>query len=35
MEQPINAHRAGTISRLNAEVGATVSTGAVICEITG
>jgi acetyl-CoA/propionyl-CoA carboxylase, biotin carboxylase, biotin carboxyl carrier protein len=35
MEQPINAHRAGTISGLNAEVGATVSTGAVICEITG
>jgi len=35
MEQPINAHRAGTISGLTAEVGATVSTGAVICEITG
>jgi acetyl-CoA/propionyl-CoA carboxylase, biotin carboxylase, biotin carboxyl carrier protein len=34
MEQPINAHRAGTISALTAEVGATVSTGAVICEIT-
>jgi acetyl-CoA/propionyl-CoA carboxylase biotin carboxyl carrier protein len=34
MEQPISAHRAGTITGLHAEVGATVSTGAVICEIT-
>jgi acetyl-CoA/propionyl-CoA carboxylase biotin carboxyl carrier protein len=34
MEQPISAHRAGTITGLQAEVGATVSTGAVICEIT-
>ncbi len=33
MEQPINAHRAGTITGLTAEVGATVSTGAVLCEI--
>ncbi len=33
MEQPLNAHRAGTIQGLNAEVGATVSSGAVICEI--
>jgi acetyl-CoA/propionyl-CoA carboxylase, biotin carboxylase, biotin carboxyl carrier protein len=34
MEQPINAHRSGTIRGLTAEVGATVSTGAVLCEIT-
>ncbi len=34
MEQPIKAHRAGTITRLTADVGMTVSTGAVICEIT-
>ncbi|MPZ60741.1 MAG: biotin/lipoyl-binding protein [Propionibacteriales bacterium] len=33
MEQPLNAHKAGTITALNAEVGATVSNGAVICEI--
>ncbi|WP_306512293.1 acetyl/propionyl/methylcrotonyl-CoA carboxylase subunit alpha [Janibacter hoylei] len=33
MEQPINAHKAGTISGLQAEVGATVSNGAVLAEI--
>ncbi|RKN46918.1 biotin carboxylase N-terminal domain-containing protein [Streptomyces hoynatensis] len=33
MEQPINAHRAGTVTSLSAEVGAAVSAGAVICEI--
>jgi acetyl-CoA/propionyl-CoA carboxylase biotin carboxyl carrier protein len=33
MEQPINAHRSGTISGLKAEVGGSVSAGAVICEI--
>ncbi|MGK5532159.1 acetyl/propionyl/methylcrotonyl-CoA carboxylase subunit alpha [Streptomyces sp. URMC 129] len=33
MEQPINAHRSGTVSALKAEVGASVSSGAVICEI--
>ena len=33
MEQPINAHKAGTISGLSAEVGGVVSSGAVICEI--
>jgi acetyl-CoA/propionyl-CoA carboxylase, biotin carboxylase, biotin carboxyl carrier protein len=33
MEQPINAHRAGTITRLTAEVGATVASGAALCEI--
>ncbi|WP_435199778.1 biotin carboxylase N-terminal domain-containing protein [Janibacter sp. GS2] len=33
MEQPINAHRAGTITNLNAEVGATVNNGGVIAEI--
>jgi acetyl-CoA/propionyl-CoA/long-chain acyl-CoA carboxylase, biotin carboxylase, biotin carboxyl carrier protein len=33
MEQPLAAHKAGTISGLTAEVGATVTSGAVICEI--
>ncbi|TFV53576.1 acetyl/propionyl/methylcrotonyl-CoA carboxylase subunit alpha [Blastococcus sp. TF02A-35] len=34
MEQPITAHKAGTVSGLSAEVGAAVTSGAVICEIT-
>ncbi len=33
MEQPLTAHKAGTITGLSAEVGQTVSSGAVICEI--
>ncbi len=33
MEQPLNAHKAGTISNLNADVGTSVTSGAVICEI--
>jgi len=33
MEQPIAAHKAGTISGLSAEVGAAVTSGAVICTI--
>ncbi len=33
MEQPITAHKAGTVSGLSAEVGAAVTSGAVICEI--
>ncbi len=33
MEQPLNAHRSGTIKGITAEVGASVSAGAVICEI--
>ena len=33
MEQPINAHKAGTITGLGAEAGAVVTSGAVICEI--
>jgi acetyl-CoA/propionyl-CoA carboxylase biotin carboxyl carrier protein len=33
MEQPINAHKAGTISALAAQVGQTVGNGAVIAEI--
>ena len=35
MEQPLNAHKAGTVTGLAAEVGATVTNGAVICEIKG
>ncbi len=34
MEQPINAHRAGTVSGLSSEVGAVLTAGSVICEIT-
>jgi acetyl-CoA/propionyl-CoA carboxylase biotin carboxyl carrier protein len=33
MEQPLRAHKAGTVTGLNAEVGATVTNGAVICEL--
>ncbi|MCO8304150.1 MULTISPECIES: acetyl/propionyl/methylcrotonyl-CoA carboxylase subunit alpha [Streptomyces] len=33
MEQPLNAHRAGTVKGLTAEVGASITSGAVICEI--
>ncbi len=33
MEQPINAHKAGTITTLVAEVGSVLTSGAAICEI--
>ena len=33
MEQPITAHKAGTVTGLSAEVGAAVTSGAVICTI--
>ncbi|HET9170600.1 MAG TPA: biotin carboxylase N-terminal domain-containing protein [Actinospica sp.] len=33
MEQPLNAHKSGTVVGLSAEVGATVSSGAALCEI--
>jgi acetyl-CoA/propionyl-CoA/long-chain acyl-CoA carboxylase, biotin carboxylase, biotin carboxyl carrier protein len=33
MEQPLNAHKAGTVTGLTAEVGATVAAGASLCEI--
>ncbi len=33
MEQPLKAHKAGTVTGLSAEVGATVSSGQVICEL--
>jgi acetyl-CoA/propionyl-CoA carboxylase, biotin carboxylase, biotin carboxyl carrier protein len=33
MEQPLNAHRSGTIKDLHAEVGGSLSAGTVICEI--
>jgi acetyl-CoA/propionyl-CoA carboxylase, biotin carboxylase, biotin carboxyl carrier protein len=33
MEQPIKAHKAGTVTGLQAEVGASVTSGAVICEL--
>jgi acetyl-CoA/propionyl-CoA carboxylase, biotin carboxylase, biotin carboxyl carrier protein len=34
MEQPITAHKAGTVRGLSAQVGSTVQPGATICEIT-
>jgi acetyl-CoA/propionyl-CoA carboxylase biotin carboxyl carrier protein len=33
MEQPLQAHRSGTVSNLSVEVGATVTAGTTICEI--
>jgi acetyl-CoA/propionyl-CoA carboxylase biotin carboxyl carrier protein len=33
MEQPLTAHKPGTIVALTAQVGATVTAGAPICEI--
>lgn len=33
MEQPLKAHKAGTVTGLQAEVGASVTSGAVICEL--
>jgi acetyl-CoA/propionyl-CoA carboxylase biotin carboxyl carrier protein len=33
MEQPLSAHKAGTVTGLQAEVGATVTSGSVLCEI--
>ncbi|HQR28226.1 MAG TPA: biotin carboxylase N-terminal domain-containing protein [Nocardioides sp.] len=33
MEQPLKAHKSGTVTSLHAEVGATVTNGAVLCEI--
>ena len=33
MEQPIKAHRGGTVTGLSAEVGDSVTSGAVICEL--
>ena len=35
MGQPLKAHKAGTVTGLQAEVGATVTNGAVICEHKG
>jgi acetyl-CoA/propionyl-CoA carboxylase biotin carboxyl carrier protein len=33
MEQPLKAHKSGTVTGLKAEVGATVTNGEVVCEI--
>ncbi len=35
MEQPLNAHKAGVITNLTAEAGATVPNGTVLLEIKG
>jgi acetyl-CoA/propionyl-CoA carboxylase biotin carboxyl carrier protein len=34
MEQPVNAHKAGTVSKLAVQAGGTLTSGAAICEIT-
>jgi acetyl-CoA/propionyl-CoA carboxylase biotin carboxyl carrier protein len=34
MEQPVNAHKAGTVTGLTAEPGGSLTSGGVICEIT-
>ncbi len=33
MEQPINAHKAGIVTGLDVEIGATVGAGAVVCDL--
>ena len=33
MEQPLKAHKSGTVTSLDVEVGATVTSGAVLCEL--
>jgi acetyl-CoA/propionyl-CoA carboxylase, biotin carboxylase, biotin carboxyl carrier protein len=33
MEQPLSAHRSGTVKNLTAQVGATVTSGTILCEI--
>ncbi|MCW2867004.1 MAG: accC, partial [Marmoricola sp.] len=33
MEQPLKAHKAGVVTGLTAQVGATVTNGEVVCEI--
>jgi acetyl-CoA/propionyl-CoA carboxylase biotin carboxyl carrier protein len=35
MEQPLTAHKAGTVSELAVEVGQTVSAGYAICKLAG
>ena len=34
MEQPITAHKDGTVSGMSAEIGQTVTSGAVLAQIT-
>jgi acetyl-CoA/propionyl-CoA carboxylase biotin carboxyl carrier protein len=35
MEQPLTAHKDGTVTELSVQVGQTVSAGAVICQLPG
>jgi acetyl-CoA/propionyl-CoA carboxylase biotin carboxyl carrier protein len=35
MEQPVNAHKSGTVTGLTAQPGGSLTSGAAICEITG
>ena len=34
MEQPLNAHKSGTIKGLSAEVGASLASGSALCQIS-
>jgi acetyl-CoA/propionyl-CoA carboxylase biotin carboxyl carrier protein len=34
MEQPVTAHKSGTVSKLTPQAGATLASGALICEIS-
>ena len=34
MEQPLTAHKAGTVKSISCEIGVTVQAGSVLCEIT-
>ena len=35
MEQPLTAHKDGTVTRLAVQIGQTVSAGEIICELQG
>jgi len=35
MEQPLTAHKAGTVTGLSVQVGQTVSAGEIICQLQG
>jgi acetyl-CoA/propionyl-CoA carboxylase biotin carboxyl carrier protein len=35
MERPVNAHKSGTVTSLPAQPGGALTSGAVICEVTG
>jgi acetyl-CoA/propionyl-CoA carboxylase biotin carboxyl carrier protein len=35
MEQPLSAHKAGTVTSLSASVGEVITPGTAVCEIKG